>query len=196
MLDTGILQTANWPNLFSAADQVLPHLHCHPTTHLRAQATNWGNTLSITHPTETAPEAGPCPQRHLESTLHLPTHNLSEKEKQLLSVNELKKSKDISYGFAYLSMKRYWNDFRASWIDVIQKSFSTNMGLFYSIFAKHCFTLQLVNMYLTKELLIITVKKNNKKISLFLSPWFIFFSQDQFILQVLKAVFIATFIQH
>ena len=78
-LDTGILQTANWPNLFSAADQDQPHLHCHPTTHLRAQATNWGNTLSITRPMETVLEAGPCPQRHLESTHHLPTHNLSEK---------------------------------------------------------------------------------------------------------------------
>ena len=114
-LDTGILQTANWPNLFSAADQVLPHLHCHPTTHLRAQATNWGNTLSITHPTETAPEAGPCPQRHLESTLHLPTHNLSEKENPLLKadspVYELKNSNNIYNGFAYLSMDRYWNDF-------------------------------------------------------------------------------------
>ena len=58
-----------------------------------------------------------------------------------------------------LAWIRYWNDFRASWIiTVIQKSFSTKMGLFYSIFAKHCFTLQLVNMYLTKELPIITVK--------------------------------------
>ena len=117
MLDTGILQTANWPNLFSAADQVLPHLHCHPTTHLRAQATNWGNTLSITHPTETAREAGPCPQHHLESTHHLPTHNLSgkyftkRKSGANLPVNELKNSKDIYYGFAYLSMDRYWNDF-------------------------------------------------------------------------------------
>ena len=28
-----------------------------------------------------------------------------------LPVNELKKSNDIYYGFAYLSMDRYWNDF-------------------------------------------------------------------------------------
>ena len=112
MLDTGILQTANWPNLFSAVDQVLPHLHCHPTTHLRAQATNWANTHSITHPMETVPVTEPCPQHHLESTHHLPTHNLSEKLlqkakinfKELISLYELKKSNDIYYGFAYLSM--------------------------------------------------------------------------------------------
>ena len=71
------------------------------------------------------------------------------------------------------------------------------MGLFYSIFAKHCFTLQLVNMYLTKELPIITVKRIIKDLPVFISfcQLLIFLQQHQFLIQVLEEVIIANFIK-
>ena len=81
-------------------------------------------------PTGAIPSVLPAPRKQLRkpglalsATWNLPftcqritcQKNTSEEETQLLRadspVYELKKSNDIYYGFAYLSMDRYWNDF-------------------------------------------------------------------------------------